>query len=203
MIGPVFEFSVARHNRVTHVVSQHGRTVTALKPDIVVVDDFLPNATALFEELRDSVDWDTSMAARHTASYGAPYNYSQMTYKARPLHPVLIPVAERLSQRLEIKFNNCLLNFYLTGASTMGFHSDDTSNLQAGTGVAIVSLGSERGITYRSKADQEIRHTFRLSSGSMLYMDSAVQDNWMHAIKKDAKAGPRISLTWRAFRTAG
>ena len=157
----------------------------------------------LFEDLRVSVDWDTSMAARHTASYGEPYNYSQMTYEARSMHPSLVPVAERLHEELNIAFNNCLLNFYLSGDSTMGFHSDNTSNLQANTGVAIVSLGSQRGITYRNKADQAVRRTYPLAPGSLLYMDSEVQDNWMHAIKKDAVAGPRISLTWRAFREAG
>ncbi len=173
------------------------------KPDILLVDSFLSDAEALFDNLRDSVDWDTSMTARHTASFGEPYNYSQMAYEPRPLHPSLAPVAERLSEKLGIAFNNCLLNFYLSGDSTMGFHSDDTSDLESGTGVAIVSLGSQRGITYRSKADTQIRHTFPLATGSLLYMDSKVQDNWMHAIKKDANAGPRISLTWRALRKAG
>ena len=119
------------------------------------------------------------------------------------MHPLLIPVAEQLTRQLKIDFNNCLLNFYLTGNSTMGFHSDDTSALQPDTGVAIISLGSQRGITYRHKSDHSIQHTLSLAPGSLLYMDSAVQDHWMHAIKKDSKAGPRISLTWRAFRNAG
>lgn len=176
--------------------------MAAVEPDILLIDDFLPDAGTLFDELHDTVDWDTSMVARHTASYGKPYNYSQMSYQERPMHPALAPVAERLSETLHITFNNCLLNFYLSGDSTMGFHSDDTSNLLAGTGVAIVSLGSQRGITYRSRIDQKVRHTFPLPSGSLLYMDSEVQDNWMHAIKRDAEAGPRISLTWRAFRGA-
>ena len=177
--------------------------MTTSEPDILLVDDFLLDPATLFDELRDSVDWDTTMTARHTASFGEPYNYSQMTYAASPMHPALAPVAERLTRKLKITFNNCLLNLYLSGASSMGFHSDDTSNLQPGAGVAIVSLGGERGITYRSKTDREILHTFPLLSGSLLYMDSDVQDNWMHAIKKEANAGPRISLTWRAIRTTG
>ncbi|MFT5096791.1 MAG: alkylated DNA repair dioxygenase AlkB, partial [Psychrobacter okhotskensis] len=37
--------------------------------------------------------------------------------------------------------NNCLVNYYLDGSSKMGFHSDDTSQLADGTGVAILSLG--------------------------------------------------------------
>ncbi|MEM1180960.1 MAG: alpha-ketoglutarate-dependent dioxygenase AlkB [Acidobacteriota bacterium] len=175
--------------------------MTAEEPQIQRIDDFLTDADRVFAELRDSVEWNTTMAARHTASFGEPYNYSQMTYEARPFHPALVPIAEKLHQTLGIAFNNCLLNYYLTGKSTMGFHSDRTDDLQPGTGVAIVSLGSQRGLTYRSKADPTVRHTYPLAPGSMLYMDSAVQDEWMHAVKKQSDAGPRISLTWRAFQT--
>jgi len=81
----------------------------------------------------------------------------------------------------------------------MGFHSDDTTGLLSGTGVAIVSLGSVRDITYRSKTDSTIQKSYSLLPGSLLYMDSEVQENWLHAIKKQKNAGPRISLTWRAF----
>ena len=174
----------------------------SLRPNILMIDDFLPNAPVLFDELRNSVEWDRSMASRHTASFGEPYNYSQMTYEARPMHPSLLSVADCLREKLMISFNNCLLNFYPSGESTMGFHSDDTSMLQPGTGVAIVSLGSCRGITYRNKNNHDIRCTYRLASGSMLYMDSVVQDHWTHAIKKEENSGPRISLTWRAFCVA-
>jgi alkylated DNA repair dioxygenase AlkB len=81
----------------------------------------------------------------------------------------------------------------------MGFHSDDTRGLVAGTGVAIVSLGSVRDITYRSKADPSLSYSYPLQPGSLLYMDDAVQQNWVHAIKQQANAGPRISLTFRAI----
>lgn len=105
-----------------------------------------------------------------------------------------------LEKRLNIQFNNCLLNFYETGDNTMGFHSDETTGLVSGTGVAIVSLGSIRDITYRSKSQPQIQRSFPLKPGSLLFMDDVVQENWMHAIKRQKDAGPRISLTWRAFR---
>ena len=82
----------------------------------------------------------------------------------------------------------------------MGYHSDDTSGLISGTGVAIVSLGSARDITFRNIVDKSIQHSFTLLPCSLLYMDDAVQVLWMDAIKKQTNAGPRISLTWRAFR---
>lgn len=170
------------------------------KPQIQIVDSFWQDHVRLFEFLRDSVAWDNRMAARRTASFGQPYNYSQIDYTATPMSPALLDVALQLKSQLDVDFNNCLLNFYETGDNTMGFHSDDTSGLISGTGVAIVSLGSVRDITFRSIADKSIQHSFLLHPGSLLYMDDAVQALWMHAIKKQANAGPRISLTWRAFR---
>lgn len=76
----------------------------------------------------------------------------------------------------------------------------DTSGLISGTGVAIVSLGSARDITFRNIADKSIQNSFSLLSGSLLYVDDAVQALWIHAIRNQANAGPSISLTWRAFR---
>ena len=145
-----------------------------------------------------SVKWDEGMKARKTASFGKPYDYSQMSYQTTEMMPCLMDVAEHLRERLDVSFNNCLLNLYETGQNTMGFHSDETRSLMPGTGVAIVSLGGERTITYRSM-DQTILVDYMLKPGSLLYMDSEVQDNWMHSIRKQEVAQPRISLTWRAI----
>jgi alkylated DNA repair dioxygenase AlkB len=93
------------------------------------------------------------MAARRTASFGRPYNYSNMQYPETLLPDSLHPIVELLNARLGIRFNNCLLNFYQTGDNSMGFHSDNTTGLVPGTGVAIVSLGSVRDITFRFKAE--------------------------------------------------
>ena len=170
-----------------------------LQPDLLLIDEFVPNHPELFEVLKTSVNWDKSMVVRYTASFGEPYNYSQMSYPAVSMHPLLIPLVEMLHEQLQIYFNNCLLNYYQSGDSTMGFHSDDTSQLQAGTGVAIISLGASRNITYRHKKNHDIRHSFMLTSGSLLYMNSAVQEEWMHGIRKQSHTSSRISLTWRAF----
>jgi len=173
---------------------------TTDSPDLLVETGFLPQADDLFQSLLGTVAWDESMSARKTASFGLPYNYSQMAYHAVAMHPDLEPVIARLQDRLRIHFTNCLLNYYETGDHSMGFHSDETEHLMPGTGVAIVSLGSPRDITYRLKADPAVRCQYTLESGSLLYMDQVVQDHWMHAIRRQKGAGPRISLTWRAIQ---
>ncbi len=168
-------------------------------PKVLIKEDFLAAHATLFESLRKSIPWEASMAVRKTASFGVPYNYAQLRYPAVPMHAALLPVVAKLHEQLGIEFNNCLLNLYETGENTMGFHADDTSGLQPDTGVAIISLGCARKITYRSKLIPTVRHAFNLAPGSLLYMDSAVQETWVHAIRKQRDVGPRISLTWRAF----
>jgi alkylated DNA repair dioxygenase AlkB len=171
-----------------------------MEPPIKIEDGFYSDHEVLFESLLTSSQWDDRMSARRTASFGRPYNYSQIEYPETPIPFELQALLGMLEKRLSIQFNNCLLNFYETGDNVMGFHSDETTGLVSGTGVAIVSLGSIRHITYRSKTQPEIQRSFPLKPGSLLYMDDVVQENWMHAIKRQKDAGPRISLTWRAFR---
>ncbi|MFN0125511.1 MAG: alpha-ketoglutarate-dependent dioxygenase AlkB [Verrucomicrobiales bacterium] len=125
----------------------------ATSPSLMVEEDFLPDAAALFFHLRETIHWDESLGARKTASFGVPYNYARMEYDSVPFTHELLAVAERLASRLGIGFNNCLLNFYESGANTMGFHSDETTHLIPGTGVAIVSLGSPHTLTFRLKRD--------------------------------------------------
>ncbi|MFM7316424.1 MAG: alpha-ketoglutarate-dependent dioxygenase AlkB [bacterium] len=171
-----------------------------MAPDILIIPDFLDDHLHLITRLVSDISWDDSMSARRTASFGKPYDYSQMTYETTEMHPLLVNLNRKLVERMQIPFNNCLLNYYQTGKITMGFHSDDTTHLIPETGVAIISLGSTRAISYRAIEDHSIIHHFDLNSGSLLYMDDQVQQKWQHAIRRAGGAGPRISLTWRAIK---
>ena len=166
-------------------------------PDLILEDEFVPNHRELFTALVEGIVWDERMRARKTASFGQSYNYSGIEYPAVPMHDLLIPIVEHLQARLGFRPNNCLLNFYESGDATMGFHSDATDELAPGTGVAIVSLGAERNITFQSKPGREIKRSYLLKSGSLLFMSAEVQDKWKHAILKQENAGGRISLTFR------
>ncbi len=170
-------------------------------PDVTITDGWVADPEALFASLAEDVAWEKSMSARWTASYGVPYNYAQMVYPAAPLHPLLKPVSEALEAKLGIRFNNCLLNFYQNERSKMGFHSDETKDLVENTGVAIVSLGEGRDIHFRRRDVPDVRTSYFLAPGSLLWMGIGVQHEWAHAIKKKRGAGRRISLTWRAFVT--
>src|SRR5438046_8424416 len=105
---------------------------------LILEEQFIPNGQELYLALTTDVCWDARMKSRKTASFGTAYNYSGITYQDVPMHELLIPILDRLEQRIGFRPNNCLLNFYESGDSTMGFHSDSTAELVPSTGIAIV-----------------------------------------------------------------
>jgi alkylated DNA repair dioxygenase AlkB len=164
---------------------------------ITYIEHFLGQPDHLFSYLETNAGWDSSMAARKTASYGVSYNYSQITYPYQEMLSPLQDVATAIESTIGFLPNNCLINYYLDGKSKMGFHSDQTDILAENTGVAIVSLGETRTLRFRNIADKELIVDYPLPSGSLIYMTQAIQDSWHHAIPKSDTDLGRMSLTFR------
>ncbi|OMP78091.1 hypothetical protein [[Flexibacter] sp. ATCC 35208] len=61
---------------------------------ITFIPEFINHAGELYQFLHDHADWDTSMLARKTVSYGKAYNYSQMR----------IPPTDTLNGRMSLTF---------------------------------------------------------------------------------------------------
>ena len=169
------------------------------EPEHRLVLNFLneDQAKRLFADLVAEVEWDMSMKARKTACYGETYDESGVDFEVRDMHSLLVPICERISDEVGFLPTNCLLNYYEDGKSTMGFHSDTTSNLEDDTGIVIVSLGAKRNLTFRHKEDYDKRPSYPLPNGSLFYMTQRTQDFWTHAIKKAPTDEARISMTFR------
>ncbi|GAB4550280.1 MAG: alpha-ketoglutarate-dependent dioxygenase AlkB [Pleurocapsa sp.] len=166
-----------------------------LKP--IILENFINNADSLFQKIRETVNWDERIKARKTASFGVAYNYSGITYPEVPMMTCLTPICDKIKSKIGFYPNNCLINYYVDGNSKMGYHSDSAAELQEGTGVTILSLGAVRTISFRSKLNKEHKVKYKLTSGTLLYMDNDVQEKWMHAIPREKGRGERISLTFR------
>jgi alkylated DNA repair dioxygenase AlkB len=169
------------------------------EPEVTICPGYLSSATAteLYTQLCDRIDWDLRMSARKTACFGLSYDYSGVSYDNKPMHPLLQPLCARLEQTLGFEPNSCLINYYVDGRSKMGFHSDEIDNLEDGTQIIIISLGTERKLAFRSKADYSQRLQYLLPHGSLLYMSQRTQECWSHAIKRANVMEGRISLTFR------
>jgi len=123
-----------------------------------------------------------------------------MVYPATPFPESVARIVDALDQRIGFRPDNCLLNYYENGNSTMGYHSDSNDDLAPGAGVSIVSVGWPRTIMFRAKREKEEERQLVLETGSLLYMAPEVQDDWQHSIPRDPVAGPRISLTFRLLK---
>ena len=136
------------------------------KPNIKLIDNFILNSDLLCDRLKNNVVWDERLKQRKTASYGVAYNYSGITYPDTPMPEELISICHKINSTVGFMPNNCLLNYYPDGNSTMWYHSDTAQELVEGTGVAIVSLGAARFISYRSKREPSIKYRYRLNNVS-------------------------------------
>jgi alkylated DNA repair dioxygenase AlkB len=170
-----------------------------IEPEVTIRPGYLSPATAteLYIQLRDRIDWDLRMSARKTACFGLSYDYSGVSYENKPMHSLLLPLCAQLQATLGFEPNSCLINYYVDGRSKMGFHSDEIDNLERGTEIIIISLGIDRKLSFRSKADYSQRLYYLLPHGSLLYMSQRTQEFWSHAIKRANVPEGRISLTFR------
>lgn len=170
-----------------------------LEPEVTIYPNYLSDreANILYLKLRDEIEWDERMQSRKTACFGENYNDSGIDYAIEPMNSLLLLLCDRLEETLGFVVTNCLINYYKDGRSKMGFHSDVTYNLDPDTGVAILSLGAERELSFRSKIDPTQRFSYLLTNGSLLYMTQRTQDFWEHAVKKAKTNEGRISLTFR------
>jgi alkylated DNA repair dioxygenase AlkB len=166
--------------------------------DVRLFGNFWPESLPLYDTLASSVSWDTRLRARMSASFGLPYNYSGIEWPPAPFPDSILPLLPAVAQVAGFEPTNCLANYYLNGDSTMGFHSDETEGLEPHTGIAVVSLGVTRTITFRRIDDKTVTEKYELPSGSLLLMSAHMQRDWKHAILADSTAsGGRISLTFR------
>ncbi len=167
---------------------------------ITYIESFIDNPSDLFQRLKDSTEWDNRMTARKTASFGKAYNYSQISYPDQEFTNELKGIIQLIDKTLHFEPNNCLINYYSDGKSSMGFHSDQTDILIQGTGVAIVSVGETRTLRFRNIKNREFKKDYKLISGSLIYMTNELQSQWQHAIPKSDTNKGRMSLTFRKIK---
>lgn len=120
-----------------------------MKPDLKIIENFVPSPEVLFRNIIENTIWDERMKSRKTASYGVSYDYSDIVYPETEMPNKLKCICLKIEKEIGFLANNCLMNYYLDGSSKMGYHSDSSEELLPNSGVVIISLGSKRDISYR------------------------------------------------------
>jgi alkylated DNA repair dioxygenase AlkB len=98
-----------------------------------------------------------------------------------------------------VPFGTVGLNYYRNGADSVAPHADRELRDLDDSLVAIVTLGARRPFLLRPKGGGR-SVDLAPASGDLLVMGGACQAGWEHGVPKVARAGPRVSATWRWSR---
>ena len=105
-------------------------------------------------------------------------------------------------------YNYCLLNHYMNGEDSMGYHADDEASLDLQTPIGSVSLGVTRNFDIRPRKKNSSGKRSRvariaLGDGDLLLMLPPMQRHYEHSIPVEKRVmGERINLTFRRIITS-
>lgn len=182
------------------------------KVPIEYTEAWLEDHKAIFDRLWAELDWvrvgSTPRSEYYCNDVEVSYTYGKgagvREYKVQPYHPDILAIKSKLEAQTGTKFEACFLNGYGDGSDHLGWHADDSPEMDDERPIAIISLGAEREIWFRPAprdgAVDEVTK-LKLASGSLCLMKPGMQDTHHHRIPKSGvqNCGPRISLTFRGY----
>lgn len=169
---------------------------------------FLANPAEVFARLWAELDWQKRDSTPRREYYcnevAVPYTYGSgagvRTYEVQPWHPDIRAIKAQLEAETGTVFEVCFLNGYENSRDHLGWHADDSPEMDDDRPIAIVTLGAEREIWFCPQANKSDVTRISLSSGSLCLMAPGMQDTHFHRIPKAGfECGPRISLTFRGY----
>lgn len=150
--------------------------------------------------------WEKRDAPRRECFYstiGAAYTYGtgrgERTYIPFPFSDLMNEWTKEVENVLNTSFELCFANGYESAKEHLGWHADDSPEVDDNRPIAVLSLGAAREIWVRPRGgDFSTVEKVLLPSGSLFVMKAGMQDTHDHRIPKaDRECGYRVSLTWR------
>lgn len=134
---------------------------------------------------------------------GVRYGYSGQTRVMNGWPAHWQPLIDAVGRQASSDFNFALANWYRNGADRMGWHADNEAELGSNPTVATLSFGDARDFRLRRNDNHRETLTVTLNPGDLVVMSGAMQHHWQHSLPARAKAGDRISLTFRRVFATG
>jgi hypothetical protein len=185
-----------------------------------IVDD---DKKELLQQVKDELNFDGFLGAKGEVlprlqnmqgdvkediipAYRYPGNYTGCEWKTFPWAPKSKMIKEAVEEALKPLWNqtmnHCVTNYYRNGDDFIAHHSDKDLDLNREGVIVSVSLGEERIMELRRRAEPKDTNRVLLPHGSMLVLGPKTNEKWTHSIlKKEDSTGPRISLTMRECKT--
>jgi alkylated DNA repair dioxygenase AlkB len=190
--------------------------VSTLSAPVTYIANLVPNPDEVFARLRDELAWERRDTTPRSEYYcndsPKPYIYGRergrRLYEPRPYHPIVLAIRKDLEARTGAVLDVCFLNMYRDQTDQLGWHADDSPEMDDARPIVTVSLGAEREIWFRPNGspkpvggapDPSVERLL-LGHGSAAIMAPGMQDHWQHRIPKGSRScGARISLTYRGY----
>ena len=170
--------------------------------------NFIKDPQECLKTLQEQLNWvkreSTPRMEYYINQIPNPYTYGSgrgvRTYDPQPTHPVIENILKELKTLTGFNFEVCFLNRYLNQSDHLGWHADDSPEMDDGRPIAIISLGVAREIWFCPQNNRQEVTKVLLEPGSLCLMAPGMQDNFLHRIPKaNFMCGERISLTFRGY----
>ncbi|MEO8267157.1 MAG: alpha-ketoglutarate-dependent dioxygenase AlkB [Ilumatobacteraceae bacterium] len=182
------------------------RVALAQSSWVEVIPGFVREASAVFTELHDTLQWRQTEVLRYDR-YVPERRLSAGVHN--DAHPMLRQTDLHLRSRFRVPFTGVAAILYRDGNDFQGLHSDREMRWLDDTVIAIVVVGARRPFVLRQwvaggvpvervptgTAPDDLVLT--PGEGDLLIMGGACQRDWLHGVPKAPTDRARISLTWR------
>ena len=157
---------------------------------------FLDGADELCAELIATAPWRCHRRRMYDRVLDDPRLSCWYRAESPGPHPALADARHALGERYGRPFGGPGLNHYRDGNDSVAFHRDRELRQLTDTMVAVLTLGARRPFLVRPHGGGR---SLDLSpaSGDLLVMGGRCQLDWEHGVPKVAKAGARVSASWR------
>jgi alkylated DNA repair dioxygenase AlkB len=161
--------------------------------------DWVRGSDALLDHLIATVPWRQGRRRMYERVLDDPRLSCWYRDGETPPDPFLDDVAAAIAERYAVPLGTLGLNYYRDGDDSVAFHADRELREVDDTLIAILTLGSRRPFLVRPKGGGR-SIDLAPAGGDLLVMGGACQRGFEHGVPKVARAGPRISCTWRWAR---
>lgn len=163
---------------------------------IDVTRGFLHGADDVCAALIATVDWTQQRRRMFDRMVDDPRLSRWFRADTDPPHEVLGDVRRAVTARYGQRFGGPGLNYYRDGRDSVASHRDRELREVDDALVAVLTLGARRPFLIRPKGGGR-SIDIAPASGDLLVMGGACQARWEHGVPKVARAGARVSVSWR------
>jgi alkylated DNA repair dioxygenase AlkB len=130
---------------------------------IIYTPNFIADPDTALKSLQTELEWErremTPRYEYYCNDLGIPYTYGvskfARTYEAKPYNATLLAIKAQLEVYTNTVFEVCFLNRYKDQNDHLGWHADNSPEMDDARPIAIISLGVEREIWFKYQPTNE------------------------------------------------